>query len=93
MSYTVILKVALTSAVYALVMFAQKHMKDMPEDLDVMKLLATVGVGALVGVGLFLAGDPVSQEIITVQLAAYAGLVSVGESLLKTGYRWLKSVF
>ena len=92
MSYAVILKTITSAVGYSLVVFFQKHQKDGGgESIDTSKMAATAILGGIVGLIMFFAGDPVSQQAIQVQLVTYAGGVSMLESFGKGLLRYVKN--
>lgn len=78
----------IASALLAVVVYSttgyldNKSKRDEP--IKPLKLLATVFVALLVASGSILAGDPIGQEQLGVELAAYAGVIAVVQHLLKT---------
>ena len=84
---------AIVFAIVAAIVFAAsgylKSAKD--EDFDVTKFAATVFVGALVGVVLYIQGAAITEETVATQFAAYAGIVVILQNGLKAVIRWFKN--
>lgn len=70
------------AAGYSLIFYAKRRTRD-DDPFRPRKALATLLVGAGVGLLFALAGDPVHQESIEVRLAAYSGVIALLESILK----------
>jgi hypothetical protein len=56
-----------------------------------MSLLATVIIGAFVGVMAAYSGSEITQMSIETQLAAYGSVIAVLERILKTVYNYLEN--
>lgn len=69
--------------VAALVYALAGYLKSAGENFDFVKFGATCAVGAVVGVILYGAGVPITEEAVLTQMAAYAGIVVVAENILK----------
>lgn len=82
-----ILVAACSGALYSFVFYAKKRAGKSPQDFDPFKLVSTVIIGMVVGIGLQLSGTNLTQEAVSSQVAVYAGTVALLESLLKTVYR------
>ena len=84
---------AIIYAVVAAIVFALsgylKSAKD--EEFDATKFIATVLVGALVGVVLYVKGAAITEEAVATQFAAYAGIVVILENALKAVVRWFQN--
>jgi len=84
---------AIIYAVVAAIVFALsgylKSAKD--EEFDATKFAATILVGALVGVVLYVKGAPITEEAVATQFAAYAGIVVILENALKAVVRWFQN--
>ena len=84
---------AIIYAVVAAIVFALsgylKSAKD--EEFDATKFGATILVGALVGVVLYVKGAAITEEAVATQFAAYAGIVVILENALKTVVRWFQN--
>jgi len=84
---------AIIYAVVAAIVFALsgylKSAKD--EEFDATKFAATILVGALVGVVLYVKGAAITEEAVATQFAAYAGIVVILENALKTVVRWFQN--
>jgi len=84
---------AIIYAVVAAIVFALsgylKSAKD--EEFDATKFIATVLVGALVGVVLYVKGAAITEEAVATQFAAYAGIVVIVENVIKAVMRWFQN--
>lgn len=84
---------AIVFAIVAAIVFALsgylKSAKD--EGFDVTKFAATILVGALVGVALYVKGAAITEEAVATQFAAYAGIVAIVENALKALFRWFEN--
>jgi len=84
---------AIIYAVVAAIVFALsgylKSAKD--EEFDATKFAATILVGALVGVVLYVKGAAITEEAVATQFAAYAGIVVILENALKAVVRWFQN--
>ena len=76
------------SAVYSVVFYYKEH--EDPENLEPKKMLATLVVGLGIGVSFALTEQDLTFLAFEEQMAAYAGIVAVVESGIKTVYRRLK---
>jgi len=84
MDIMVILYAVLAAIVYALVWYAKSWATTQPpEPFNSAKFLATLIVGAAVGVALAVTGNPITKESIETQLLAYIAVISLVETLLK----------
>lgn len=66
------------------------YLKNKPkeEEFEIFKITATVLVGILVGMVVYLTDLPVNEESIAAMLAEYAGLILLVEYILKIIWRW-----
>ena len=84
---------AIIFAIVAAIVFAAsgylKSAKD--EEFDVTKFGATILVGALVGVVLYVKGAAITESSVTEQFAAYAGIVVIVENVIKAVMRWFQN--
>lgn len=79
------------SAVYSVVFYYKEHEDpEDPENLEPKKMLATLVVGLGIGVSFALTEQDLTFLAFEEQMAAYAGIVAVVESGIKTVYRRLK---
>lgn len=78
----------LGAIVYSLV-FMLKSQQD-GEKLDVFKFATTAIIGFVIGVLMYGAGIPITEQDIGVQLVTYAGLTAIVESVLKIVWRAVK---
>ena len=73
-----------TAAIYAL----SGWLKSAPqEELSVVRLATTMGLGLIIGVGLVVAGIPVNEAAVLEQMAIYAGLIVLIENVIKAYIR------
>ena len=70
----------LASIAYAMTHYFKKAGK---EKFSVTKFLATVIVGAIVGVVMYTQNVPITEESFETQFIAYAGLVALVENVIK----------
>jgi len=84
---------AIIYAVVAAIVFALsgylKSAKD--EEFDATKFGATILVGALVGVVLYVKGAAITEEAVATQFAAYAGIVVILQNGIKAVMRWFQN--
>lgn len=73
---------AVSAGVYSVVWYARR--REQGEKLKPSKMLATVIVGAVIGVGMVLAGEPLRELAITEKLVAYTGVISLVQAVVKT---------
>jgi F0F1-type ATP synthase assembly protein I len=89
---TMILAV-LAAIMYAGTEFIKKYMDPTnPENFDYVKFIATIVIGAVIGVASGYQGTIPTELSITEQLALYAGATVVLENVLKIIYRWITNV-
>lgn len=86
----IILEAAGMAAVASIVLYSKRYATD-HEDFQPRKFAATVIVGVACGIGLALTGDAVTQAAIEARLAAYAGVVILVETVVKTLVRVVKT--
>lgn len=79
------------AGVYSVVFYYKNHEDpEDPENLEPKKMLATLVVGLGVGVSFALTEQNLTFMAFEEQMAAYAGIVAVVESVIKTVYKSLK---
>jgi len=61
------------------------------EHFEPPKFVATIAVGAIVGLLIYAKGSPLTEEAVETQFIAYAGLVVLIENFLKGITRWFKN--
>ena len=61
--------------------------KSVGEQFDPVKAVSTVLLGLLIGVVMYISGQPITQAGITEQLAVYGGLLYVFENIIKAVVR------
>lgn len=67
----------LSAVTYALVGYAANYAGPDPTDVDWMALIATLAVGAVIGIGFLLGGVEITQESVLAAIAANIGVVYV----------------
>lgn len=77
------------SAAYALLGYA----KSVGEGLDVVKAVATIGLGSLIGIVLYNVGTPITEVTVMELMAAHAGLLYMFENGIKAIWRRIKPLF
>jgi len=79
-------------AIVAAIIYALTgYFKSAKEEVDLVKAITTVIIGALVGAVLHGANIPITEETVAAQLLAYAGLIVFVENIVKAIYRrWIK---
>ena len=84
---------AIVFAIVAAIVFAASgYLKSAKEEeFNVTKFVATILVGALVGVILFVKGAAITEEAVATQSAAYAGILAIVENALKALFRWFEN--
>ena len=84
---------AIVFAIVAAIVFAASgYLKSAKEEeFNVTKFVATILVGALVGVILFVKGAAITEEAVATQIAAYAGILVIVENALKALFRWFEN--
>lgn len=81
----VIIEVIVASIAYATLFYASKAPEGVP--FDTTKYGATVIVGAVIGVSLWYAGDPLTEMSMAAQLGMYGAMVASVERVLYILYR------
>lgn len=61
--------------------------KSVGEEFNPVKAVSTVLLGLLIGVVMYISGQPITQAGITEQLAVYGGLLYVFENIIKAVVR------
>lgn len=80
----------LASVIYSLAFYFKKRQKrSNTQEFRPVKIAATVLVGVVVGVGMHYSGIPLTEVAFEVQLAMYAGIIGVVESVIKSIMRTL----
>jgi|GEM_PF-1221149 len=85
--YLIQIVIALLAAIVYAVLGYLKSATE--EELDWYKLARTIILGLLIGLGLVIAGIPVTQETVLAEFVALAGLYVLIENALKAIWRWL----
>jgi len=81
----------LAAVIYSVIFFGKKHFKpDNPESFDLVKLGATVIIGAIIGIVFHFSDLAITAEAVEIQLGLYVSIVALTETILKTIYRILK---
>ena len=82
-----------TGALYSIVWWSTKRIDPTKPDFsfEIMPLIATVIIGAFVGVMAAYSGSEITQMSIETQLAAYGSVIAVLERILKTLYNYLEN--
>lgn len=83
MAIETIIYAAIAAVLYAGTQFVKKVPTDKPEEFDWNKFLATVGLGAVIGVAAALKGIVPDQTSVELQLALFAGATAVIENGIK----------
>lgn len=78
------------SLLYSLIFYAKKRANTGKETFNPKKLIATLAVGAIVGVNASLAGADLTYLTIEEKLAMYGGTIAIVESGVKIVYRTAK---
>ena len=88
-----ILIACLTGALYSVIWWSTKRIDPTKPDFsfDPIQLVATVIIGAFVGVMAAYSGSEITQMSIETQLAAYGSVIAVLERILKTLYNYLEN--
>ena len=86
-----ILIACLTGALYSVIWWSTKRIDPTKPDFsfEIMPLIATVIIGAFVGVMAAYSGSEITQMSIETQLAAYGSVIAVLERILKTVYNYV----
>ena len=79
------LAIAVFSAiVYSLSMYMKKHLNsENPQSFDAAKFVTTIVWGAIVGAALQMSGVPITEQAVEEQFAAYTGLITITENVVK----------
>ena len=82
-----------TGALYSIIWWSTKRIDPTKPDFsfEIMPLIATVIIGAFVGVMAAYSGSEITQMSIETQLAAYGSVIAVLERILKTLYNYLEN--
>lgn len=82
-----------TGALYSVIWWSTKRIDPTKPDFsfEIMPLIATVIIGAFVGVMAAYSGSEITQMSIETQLAAYGSVIAVLERILKTLYNYLEN--
>ena len=88
-----ILIACLTGALYSVIWWSTKRIDPTKPDFsfDPIQLVATVIIGAFVGVMAAYSGSEITQMSIETQLVAYGSVIAVLERILKTVYNYLEN--
>ena len=88
-----ILIACFTGALYSVIWWSTKRIDPTKPDFsfDPIQLVATVIIGAFVGVMAAYSGSEITQMSIETQLAAYGSVIAVLERILKTLYNYLEN--
>ena len=88
-----ILIACITGALYSVIWWSTKRIDPTKPDFsfDPIQLVATVIIGAFVGVMAAYSGSEITQMSIETQLAAYGSVIAVLERILKTLYNYLEN--
>ena len=62
---------------------ATGYLKTQGEKFDVLKFGASAIIGAVIGASMLLAGNPITEQAVETQMAAYAGLTALVYNVLK----------
>ena len=86
-----ILIACLTGALYSVIWWSTKRIDPTKPDVsfEIMSLLATVIIGAFVGVMAAYSGSEITQMSVETQLVAYGSVIAVLERILKTVYNYV----
>ena len=88
-----ILIACITGALYSVIWWSTKRIDPTKPDFsfDPIQLVATVIIGAFVGVMAAYSGSEITQMSIETQLVAYGSVIAVLERILKTVYNYLEN--
>lgn len=80
-----------TGALYSVIWWSTKRIDPTKPDFsfEIMPLIATVIIGAFVGVMAAYSGSEITQMSIETQLVAYGSVIAVLERILKTVYNYV----
>ena len=86
-----ILVACFTGALYSVIWWSTKRIDPTKPDFsfEIMPLIATVIIGAFVGVMAAYSGSEITQMSIETQLVAYGSVIAVLERILKTVYNYV----
>jgi len=82
-----------TGALYSIIWWSTKRIDPTKPDFsfDPISLVATMVIGAGVGIAATFTGSPITQLNIETQLVAYGSVIAVLERILKTLYNYLEN--
>lgn len=88
-----IIVACLTGALYSIIWWSTKRIDPTKPDFsfDPISLVATMVIGAGVGIAATFTGSPITQMSIETQLVAYGSVIAVLERILKTLYNYLEN--
>ena len=88
-----ILIACFTGALYSVIWWSTKRIDPTKPDFnfDPIPLVATMVIGAGVGIAATFTGSPITQLNIETQLVAYGSVIAVLERILKTLYNYLEN--
>jgi len=88
-----ILIACITGALYSVIWWSTKRIDPTKPDFsfDPISLVATMVIGAGVGIAATFTGSPITQLNIETQLVAYGSVIAVLERILKTLYNYLEN--
>ena len=88
-----ILIACFTGALYSVIWWSTKRIDPTKSDFsfDPIPLVATMVIGAGVGIAATFTGSPITQLNIETQLVAYGSVIAVLERILKTLYNYLEN--
>ena len=80
-----------TGALYSVIWWSTKRIDPTKPDFsfDPISLVATMVIGAGVGIAATFTGSPITQLNIETQLVAYGSVIAVLERILKTVYNYV----
>ena len=80
-----------TGALYSIIWWSTKRIDPTKPDFsfDPISLVATMVIGAGVGIAATFTGSPITQLNIETQLVAYGSVIAVLERILKTVYNYV----
>ena len=80
-----------TGALYSVIWWSTKRIDPTKPDFsfEIMPLIATMVIGAGVGIAATFTGSPITQLNIETQLVAYGSVIAVLERILKTVYNYV----
>lgn len=80
----------ISALIYSIVFFAKKRLnKESPAEFDPTKLVSTLIVGVVIGIGFYLGNVDITALAIETQLLAYGMVIALVESGLKIVWRVL----